>query len=83
MESGYLSIKEASKYLGMKESTLYSMVEEKEIPHFRIGRRIRFKVADLDAWMVERRVESVDVDKEVHKILTPPRKRSTDVNALA
>lgn len=83
MEKGYLSIKEASQYLGVKPSSLYSMVEGREIPHHRFGRRlIKFTKADLDAFMQERRVDCADIGREARKILNLARNPNIDVDAL-
>ena len=82
MESGFLTVREASRYLGVKPSSLYSMVEEKEIPHYRIGRLIKFTKADLDAFMEERRVDRLDLEKEAKKILNHTRNPKMDVDAL-
>ncbi len=68
MESGYLTVNEASRYLGIKISTLYAMVERKEIPHYRVGRLIKFKKADLDAFMEEYRLASEDKGFTVRSI---------------
>ena len=82
MESGFLTVREASQYLGVKPSSLYSMVEKKEIPHYRIGQLIKFTMADLDAFMQERRVDPVDLEKEAKKILNRTRNPKIDVDAL-
>jgi excisionase family DNA binding protein len=82
MESGYLTVTEASHYLGIKTSTLYVMVERKEIPHYRVGRLIKFTKADLNAFMEERRVDRVDIAKEAKKILSHARDPKMDVDAL-
>jgi len=34
-----------SQYLGVKRSTLYTMIERREIPHYRIGKLARFKTS--------------------------------------
>ena len=52
--SGYLTIDDLSVYLGIKPKTLYARV--KEIPHYKVGRLIRFKQEDVDAWMEQHRV---------------------------
>lgn len=52
--SGYLTINDLSTYLGIKPKTLYSRV--KEIPHYKVGRLIRFKRVDVDAWMERHKV---------------------------
>ena len=44
-------IKEVSNYLSIKEKTIYSKVEKKEIPHYRIGRLIRFTKEEIDNWL--------------------------------
>ena len=82
MESGFLTINEASHYLGIKPSTLYAMVERKEIPYYRIGRLIKFTKPDLDAFMQEHRVERMDTEKEARKILNHTRNQKINVDAL-
>ena len=54
MDSGYLSINDLAIYLQIKPKTLYARV--KEIPHYKVGRLIRFKREDVDAWMERHRV---------------------------
>ena len=48
----YLNYQEASDYLSIKRSTLYSMVCRRQIPFFRVqGRMVRFRVEHLEEWM--------------------------------
>ena len=54
MDRRYLTVNDLSVYLGIKPKTLYSRV--KEIPHYKVGRLIRFKQEDVDAWMEQHRV---------------------------
>lgn len=53
---GYLNIVDAAAYLNISRSKLYKMVKDNEIPCYRPGRSIRFTQAELDAWMLNRRV---------------------------
>jgi excisionase family DNA binding protein len=46
-----------SQYLGVKRSTLYTMIERKEIPHYRIGKLARFKLAEIEEWLVTKKCE--------------------------
>ena len=81
--SGFMNIKENSEYLGIKVNTLYSMVEQKSIPHYRIGRQIRFKKSDIDQWMEGQREEVVDAKVEAKKIIRSLQKRPTqDVDRI-
>ncbi len=50
-----LTIDTLSKYLNIKPKTLYAKVESRDIPHYRIGRLIRFKKGEVDAWLEENR----------------------------
>ena len=52
----YLKIEDISVYLNIKSKTLYAMVESRDIPHYRIGRLIRFKKEDVDSWMEAKKV---------------------------
>lgn len=52
----YLKIEAISAYLGLNVKTLYAMVESSSIPHYRIGRLIRFKKEDIDLWMEAKKV---------------------------
>jgi len=60
--SGYLTIDDLSDYLGIKPKTLYARV--KEIPHYKVGRLIRFKREDIDTWMERHRVAKEEVQDQ-------------------
>ena len=57
-----------SSYLGVKRSTLYALVEKKEIPHYRIGRLARFKPAEIEEWLEAKRYQGAAIKKERKKI---------------
>jgi excisionase family DNA binding protein len=71
--SKYLSIHALSAYLGIKPKTLYARV--KEIPHYKVGRLIRFRKEDVDAWMEKHRVskthEAQDQSREPVNSIPP------------
>jgi excisionase family DNA binding protein len=50
MNNEYMSLKELSDYSRLHTNLLRSWVKE-GMPHFRIGRRIRVKRSEFDAWM--------------------------------
>lgn len=46
-----MTVPEVAKLLRMSRQTIYNMIREGRIPHFRIGTKVRFNRADLDALM--------------------------------
>lgn len=46
-----MTVPEVAKLLRMSRQTIYNMIREGRIPHFRIGSKVRFNRADLDALM--------------------------------
>src|SRR6266550_8541823 len=59
-----LSVKEASKYLGVSPQTVYLWVERKQIPHLRVmGRSIRFLSSDLERFRTSFKQEGEWVDR--------------------
>lgn len=60
-----LTIKEASIFLNIKEKTLYSLAAKKQIPHYRIGKIIRFNQGELEAWLESKKVAPIKKEKTV------------------
>ena len=53
IENGYWDIRDLSHYLKVKMKTLYALVPE--IPHYRVGKLIRFRKQEIDSWMEHKR----------------------------
>lgn len=47
----FFSVKELSKYLMVKPSTLYAWSSRGIIPHYKVYGLIRFKKDDIDIWI--------------------------------
>jgi len=50
-ERKLLTISEVSEYLSIKQKTIYAKVEAKGIPHYKIGRLVRFRLDEIDEWL--------------------------------
>jgi excisionase family DNA binding protein len=46
-----LTISDVAAYLSIKQKTIYAKVEAGEIPHYHIGRLIRFRIDEIDTWL--------------------------------
>jgi excisionase family DNA binding protein len=45
-----LNVDQAAHFLGLKKGTLYNMISRKAIPYHKVGRRVLFREAELEAW---------------------------------
>ena len=82
MEKGFLNIDEASTYLNVKKSFLYSLVEGATIPYFRLNRLIRFRKDDLDRWMENHRQDPSEPNKRARAILKATNKGTLDIDGI-
>jgi len=70
-----LSIAELSAYLNLKRSTLYAKLWN--IPHYRIGRLIRFRLEDIDSWLQKNKVGAEEFQTKAKKIVHQVTARSS------
>ncbi len=73
----WITVKEAAEFLSIKEKTLYYLVTHGLIPHYRIGKMVRFNKEELDTWMKSKKAGSIktQVDKIVRSAYTSPHGR--------
>lgn len=83
LESEFLTISEISQHLNIAESTLYLLVEKRAIPHYRVGRLIRFKLGDVDRWMEGRcRRETTVMEKKKIEISRVTRRPKVNIGEV-
>jgi len=51
---GALNVRQAAKYIGVSERTLWRLRDNGEIPHSQINRRIVFRIKALDQFLEEK-----------------------------
>ncbi len=82
-QEGFWNVQDATGYLKVRASTVYSLVEQNEIPHYRVGRQIRFRKSEIDKWMEEHKRPAVDVRVEAKNVFRSIEKKGDlDVNAI-
>ena len=79
---GFWAIENVSVYLNVKVKTLYLLVSSGDIPHYRIGRLIRFKKDEIDSWMEQKRIVKKDPSDQVKKAFRSLKRSSRDINML-
>lgn len=68
-----LSLRETAEFLGLSMSTVHRLIREGELPAIRIGKRMwKFRRADLDAYLEDRRKETA---RRFSAVVTKRRKR--------
>lgn len=45
------TVAEVARYLKISKSKIFYLVAKKQIPHLKIGRNIRIRRGDLEAWL--------------------------------
>ena len=55
----FLDVQEASDYLGLAQSTLYTMVSQRRIPFTKMGRRTKFDRKELERWLHSHSVDPI------------------------
>jgi excisionase family DNA binding protein len=82
MAEKFLTVDEVAEYLSLSRATVYQWASEKRIPHYRMGRAIRFKRAEIEAWLLEKcKQEPISIEARAKKILRKPH-RDIDVNMI-
>lgn len=59
-----VDIKAAARFLGFSADTMGRKVREGSVPHIRIGRTLRFRLSELEAWIARQSVAVVSQSDE-------------------
>lgn len=60
------NIKELSKYLKCSVSELRKLVKNRDIPFFRVGKKIFFKHTSIEEWIL--RQENINTNKNLEEV---------------
>lgn len=53
-----INISAISERLGVSPNTIYAWISQRRIPHFKVGRLVKFDAAEIDRWVAEKHVEA-------------------------
>ncbi len=71
-KQGLMIATEVAQYLNCSISTVRRLVMNSRIPHFRLGKLVRFRRSDIDAWLNHHREGDLPVDPTSRLPLTNP-----------
>lgn len=79
-EADIINIKEAAKILDLAPATIYNKVNKKEIPHFKIGKKLYFSKAAIIALIKKGKKSTVsEIAEEVNETLSKYKKCVKDL----
>ncbi len=70
-EMQWQGTKQAALYLGVSPRTVYKLIDQGEIPAYQMGRVIRFRQGDLDAFVERARIAPGSL-RHLYPDLSPP-----------
>ena len=79
MHGRFLTVEEVAAYLSVKVKMIYALIPQ--IPHYRIGRLLRFKKEEVDAWMESQRRSGTSLAAPVRRE-TRSRRPKDDLDAI-
>lgn len=62
MLTNLIGIKETAEYTGLQVSTIYKWVHTRQIPYYKVGRRVKFRKSEIEDWIQQKHVEQVNLD---------------------
>ena len=64
LERTTLTVQEVAGYIGVSKDFVYMLVRQKDVPFVRIGSRVLFKRASIEAWLSDAESLPGDVSGE-------------------
>lgn len=58
----YIGVEEVATMLATSVPAIYALIARREIPHFRLGRRVLFDPAEVHAWVDAHRVDPLNLE---------------------
>jgi excisionase family DNA binding protein len=65
IEHRWLSVRDAAIYLGVEADTVYRWIRERGLPAHRIGKLLKMKVVEIDAWVLAN--DAGGLGKDAHR----------------
>jgi excisionase family DNA binding protein len=70
-----LNLEQAAEYVSLSKSAIYKKTAERTIPHFKQGKKLYFRLADLNLWLTELKISTkAEIEKQANDYLMRKRK---------
>ncbi len=65
-----INLNEAAEYVSLCKSTMYKKTSERNIPHFKQGKKLYFKRNELDEWLTAQKITThAEIEKEADEYI--------------
>ena len=78
----FLTVFEVASLLSVRPSTVYQWASLGEIPHYRLGRIVRFRRKDLEPWVENFRKVKMDMERKTREILGSIGRKDKDIDRI-
>jgi len=70
---------QAAEYVSLSKSAIYKKTSERNIPHFKKGKKLYFKRSELDVWLTENKISTnAEIEEQaMNYIMLPKRNKNT------
>lgn len=59
------NLNQAAEYVSLSKSAIYKKTSERNIPHFKKGKKLYFKRSELDEWLTESKISThAEIERE-------------------
>lgn len=58
MTNTIMTVKELASYLRLHESSIYRICQSGSIPAYKVGRSLRFRKEEIDAWLAQTQMKN-------------------------
>lgn len=71
-----LTMKQAAAFTGLSTSRIYKLTSTRGIPHYKQGKKLYFKRAELNEWLTQNRISTVaEIEREATNYVIRNRRR--------
>ena len=70
------NLNQAAEYVSLSKSAIYKKTSERNIPHFKKGKKLYFKRSELEEWLTENKIcTNAEIEKEADSYILRKRRK--------
>ncbi|SDH32567.1 transcriptional regulator, AlpA family [Flavobacterium omnivorum] len=64
-DDDFMNIEQVASFVGLSKATVYGLILQRKIPHFKVGKRLYFKKSEIVNWIISSKVKT---EQEVNQL---------------